>query len=178
MEPLADRTVLRICPLCEANCGLELQITGTTVTSVRGDKADVFSHGFICPKGVSLGEVDADPTRVQTPLVRNPAGELVPATWEHAFDVVRERLGTVIRNHGTESVGLFLGNPNVHSLSGAFMLPALIKAIGTSQRYSASTVDQMPKQAASAIMYGTALSVALADLDRTDYFLVLGANPL
>ena len=178
MEPLADRTVLRICPLCEANCGLELQITGSTVTSVRGDKADVFSHGFICPKGVSLGEIDADPTRVQTPLVRNPAGELVPATWEHAFDVVRERLGTVIRNHGAESVGMFLGNPNVHSLSGAFMLPALIKAIGTSQRYSASTVDQMPKQAASAMMYGTALSVALADLDRTDYFLVLGANPL
>ena len=178
MEPLPERTALRICPLCEANCGLELRISGSSVISSRGDKADVFSHGFICPKGVSLGEVAADPTRVRTPLVRDPAGEWVPATWEQAFDVVRERLGAVIRNHGAESVGMFLGNPNVHSLSGAFMLPALIKAIGTSQRYSASTVDQMPKQAASAMMYGTALSIALADIDRTDYFLVLGANPL
>ena len=178
MNPDSERTALRICPLCEANCGLELQITGSTVTSVRGDKADVFSHGFICPKGVSLGEVDADPTRLRTPLVRDSHGALVPATWDEAFAVIRTRLGEVISTHGPDSVGLFLGNPNVHSLSGAFMLPTLIKSLGTSQRFSASTVDQMPKQAASAMMYGTALSIALADIDRTDLFLVLGANPL
>ncbi len=174
----AERTALRICPLCEANCGLELVISGSSVISSRGDKSDMFSHGYICPKGVAFGEVDADPTRLRTPMVRDESGELVPATWEQAFDVVRERLGSVIRNHGPESVGLFLGNPNVHSLSGAFMLPALIKALGTSQRFSASTVDQMPKQVASALMFGTALSIALADIDRTDYFLVLGANPV
>ena len=178
MNPDSERTALRICPLCEANCGLELEITGSTVTSVRGDKADVFSHGFICPKGVSLGAVDADPTRLPTPLVRGSHGALVPATWDEAFSVIRTRLGEVISNFGPDSVGLFLGNPNVHSLSGAFMLPTLIKSLGTSQRFSASTVDQMPKQAASAMMYGTALSIALADIDRTDYFLVLGANPL
>lgn len=178
MNSDSKRTALRICPLCEANCGLELEITGSTVTSVRGDKADVFSHGFICPKGVSLGEVDADPTRLHTPLVRDSHGALLPATWDEAFSVIRTRLGEVISTSGPESVGLFLGNPNVHSLSGAFMLPTLIKSLGTSQRFSASTVDQMPKQAASAMMYGTALSIALADIDRTDYFLVLGANPL
>jgi anaerobic selenocysteine-containing dehydrogenase len=178
MNPDSERTALRICPLCEANCGLELEITGSTVTSVRGDKADVFSHGFICPKGVSLGAVDADPTRLPTPLVRDSHGALVPATWDEAFSVIRTRLGEVISNFGPDSVGLFLGNPNVHSLSGAFMLPTLIKSLGTSQRFSASTVDQMPKQAASAMMYGTALSIALADIDRTDLFLVLGANPL
>jgi anaerobic selenocysteine-containing dehydrogenase len=178
MNPDSERTALRICPLCEANCGLELEITGSTVTSVRGDKADVFSHGFICPKGVSLGAVDADPTRLPTPLVRDSHGALMPATWDEAFSVIRTRLGEVIGNFGPNSVGLFLGNPNVHSLSGAFMLPTLIKSLGTSQRFSASTVDQMPKQAASAMMYGTALSIALADIDRTDLFLVLGANPL
>jgi anaerobic selenocysteine-containing dehydrogenase len=178
MDSPTERTALRICPLCEATCGLELQISGTTVTSVRGDKADVFSHGFICPKGVSLGDVDSDPTRLRTPLIRDSSGELVPATWSEAFGVIRTRLGAVIGAGGPNSVGLFLGNPNVHSLSGAFMLPTLIKSLGTSQRFSASTVDQMPKQAASAMMYGTALSIALADIDRTDYFLVLGANPL
>lgn len=178
MKAESERTALRICPLCEANCGLALEITGSTVTSVRGDKADVFSRGYICPKGVALGEVDADPTRLTTPLVRNSAGELLPATWDEAFAVIRARLGEVIRASGPDSVGLFLGNPNVHSLSGAFMLPTFIKSLGTSQRFSASTVDQMPKQAASAMMYGTALSIALADIDRTDFFLVLGANPL
>lgn len=177
-ESLTERTALRICPLCEANCGLVLEISGNTVTSVRGDKDDVFSHGFICPKGVSFGEVDSDPTRLRTPMIRNAAGTLEPASWDDAFEVIRSRLGVVIKESGPEAVGMFLGNPNVHSLSGAFMLPAFIKALGTSQRFSASTVDQMPKQAASAMMYGTALTVALADLDRTDYLLILGANPL
>ncbi len=148
------------------------------VTSVRGDKDDVFSHGFICPKGVSFGEVDSDPTRLRTPMIRNAAGALEPASWDEAFGVIRTRLGAIVAQSGPEAVGMFLGNPNVHSLSGAFMLPAFIKALGTSQRFSASTVDQMPKQAASAMMYGTALTVALADLDRTDYLLILGANPL
>jgi len=178
MDHDSERTALRICPLCEANCGLELQISGSIVTSVRGDKKDVFSHGYICPKGVALGEVDADPTRLTTPLIKDASGALVPATWDEAFDVIRTRLGAVIGSFGPQSVGLFLGNPNVHSLAGTFMLPALIKSLGTSQRFSASTVDQMPKQAASAMMFGTALSIALADIDRTDYFLVLGANPL
>jgi anaerobic selenocysteine-containing dehydrogenase len=126
MTPDSNRTALRICPLCEANCGLELSISGSTVTSVRGDKADVFSHGYICPKGVALGEVDADPTRLNTPLVRNSRGELLPATWDEAFALIRTRLGDVIKTYGPDSVGLFLGNPNVHSMSGAFMLPALI----------------------------------------------------
>ena len=177
-ESLPERTALRICPLCEANCGLVLEISGNTVTSVRGDKDDVFSHGFICPKGVSFGEVDSDPTRLRTPMIRNAAGALEPASWDEAFGVIRTRLGAIVTESGPEAVGMFLGNPNVHSLSGAFMLPAFIKALGTSQRFSASTVDQMPKQAASAMMYGTALTVALADLDRTDYLLILGANPL
>ena len=175
-------TALRICPLCEANCGLTLSIgsrEGTgTIESVRGDKDDVFSHGFICPKGVALGELHSDPTRLRAPLVRNSRGELEPTTWKHAFEVIQERLGPIIRDHGANAVGMFLGNPNVHSLSGAFILPALIKALGTDNRFSASTVDQMPKQAASAMMFGTALSVPIPDIDRTDYFLMLGANPL
>ncbi len=173
---------LRICPLCEANCGLSLTIGSRegagTIDAVRGDKNDVFSHGFICPKGVSLGELHSDPTRLKAPLVRNSNGKLEATTWGHAFDVIRERLGPIIREHGANSVGMFLGNPNVHSLAGAFILPALIKSLGTENRFSASTVDQMPKQAASAMMFGTALSVPIPDIDRTDYFLMLGANPL
>ena len=168
----------RICPLCEATCGLVLTVEDGAVTEVRGDAEDVFSRGYICPKGVALGELHADPRRLQTPLVRRADGDLAPASWDEAFDVIRTRLRAIMTEHGPQSVALFLGNPNVHNLSGAFYLPAFIKALGTTQRFSASTVDQMPKQVACALMYGTALSVPVPDIDRTHYFLVLGANPL
>jgi anaerobic selenocysteine-containing dehydrogenase len=174
----SKESALRICPLCEATCGLVLTIDGTEVTQVRGDAEDVFSRGYICPKGVALGELHADPRRLTQPMVRQPSGELAPVTWDEAFSVIRERLTPIISEHGPQSVGLFLGNPNVHNLSGAFYLPAFIKAVGTTQRFSASTVDQMPKQVACALMYGTALSVPVPDIDRTHYFLMLGANPL
>jgi anaerobic selenocysteine-containing dehydrogenase len=110
--------------------------------------------------------------------VKGDDGQFHPATWDAAFDVIRDRLRPILTAHGPQSVGLFLGNPNVHNLSGAFYLPAFIKALGTTQRFSASTVDQMPKQVACALMYGTALSVPVPDIDRTHYFLMLGANPL
>lgn len=105
-------------------------------------------------------------------------GQFHAATWDEAFNVIRDGLRPILTDHGPQSVGLFLGNPNVHNLSGAFYLPAFIKALGTTQRFSASTVDQMPKQVACALMYGTALSVPVPDIDRTHYFLMLGANPL
>ncbi len=171
-------SALRICPLCEATCGLTLTIEGTEVTDVRGDAEDVFSRGYICPKGVALGELHADPNRLTQPMIRQSDGTLAPATWDEAFQLIRDRLGPILASHGPQSVGLFLGNPNVHNLSGVFYLPAFIKALGTTQRFSASTVDQMPKQVACALMYGTALSVPVPDIDRTDYFLMLGANPL
>lgn len=170
--------VTRVCPLCEATCGLTLTIENGSVLDVRGDAEDVFSRGYICPKGVALGELHADPRRLTTPLVRGEDGDLHPANWDDAFDHIREHLRPILTDHGPQSVGLFLGNPNVHNLSGPFYLPAFIKALGTTQRFSASTVDQMPKQVACSLMYGTALSVPVPDIDRTHYFLMLGANPL
>ncbi len=170
--------VNRICPLCEATCGLTLTIEGADVTQIRGDSEDVFSRGYICPKGVALGELHADPRRLTTPLIKGDDGQLHPGSWDEAFEVIRQRLRPILTDHGPQSVGLFLGNPNVHNLSGPFYLPAFIKALGTTQRFSASTVDQMPKQVACALMYGTALSVPVPDIDRTHYFLMLGANPM
>jgi anaerobic selenocysteine-containing dehydrogenase len=170
---------LHICPLCEATCGLRITVDGDAVAAVRGNDADVFSGGYICPKGTAIGELHHDPDRLRTPLVRNPTtSELEPATWDEAFDLIRTRLASVIGESGPDAVAFFLGNPNVHNLSSVFYLPAVIRAIGTVNRFTASTVDQFPKQVASALMYGTGLSVAVPDIDRTDYFLVLGANPL
>ena len=128
---------LRVCHLCEATCGLTMTIDGDQVTDIRGDSEDVFSRGYICPKGAALGELHADPNRLTQPMIRQGNGTLAPSTWDEAFDLNCERLGPILRDHGPSSVGLFLGNPNFHNLSGAFYLPAFIKALGTTQRFSA-----------------------------------------
>ena len=172
-----SRTALRICPLCEATCGLTLTIEGTRVTGARGDREDVFSRGFICPKGASFGAVDGDPDRLRTPLVRRD-GELREATWEEAFDAVAAGLRPVVERHGPHAVGVVLGNPNVHTMAGALYPQVLLGALGTRSVFTASTVDQMPKHVSCGLLYGDANAIPVPDLDHTDHLLLIGANPL
>ncbi|MFJ4424465.1 molybdopterin oxidoreductase family protein [Streptomyces bobili] len=172
-----SRTALRICPLCEATCGLTLTIEGTRVTSARGDRDDVFSNGFICPKGASFGAVDGDPDRLRTPLVRRD-GELREATWTEAFDAVAAGLRPVVERHGPHAVGMVLGNPNVHTMAGALYPTVLLAALGTRSLFTASTVDQMPKHVSSGLLFGDANAIPVPDLDHTDHLLLIGANPL
>ncbi|MGW5134317.1 molybdopterin oxidoreductase family protein [Streptomyces sp. NPDC004135] len=172
-----SRSALRICPLCEATCGLTLTIEGTRVTHARGDRDDVFSKGFICPKGASFGAVDSDPDRLRTPLVRRD-GELREATWEEAFDAVAAGIRPVVERHGPHAVGVVLGNPNVHTMAGGLYPPLLLAGLGTRSVFTASTVDQMPKHVSSGLLYGDANAIPVPDLDRTDHLLLIGANPL
>ncbi|HEX5924619.1 MAG TPA: molybdopterin oxidoreductase family protein [Baekduia sp.] len=170
----------RTCPLCEATCGLALEVDAAahTVTKVRGDADDVFSHGFLCPKGVSIKELHDDPDRLRTPLIKQPDGSFAPASWDDAFALIAEKLPAVIERGGRDAVAAYIGNPSAHSLAFLLYGKVLLKAIGTKNIFSASTVDQFPKQVASALMFGTGTTVAIPDLDRTDYLLCLGANPL
>ncbi|MFF8609402.1 molybdopterin oxidoreductase family protein [Streptomyces sp. NPDC015346] len=170
-------TAPRICPLCEATCGLTLTIEGTQVTGARGDRDDVFSQGFICPKGASFGEVDSDPDRLRTPLIRKD-GELREATWAEAFDTVAARIRPLVEEHGPNAVAIVLGNPNVHTMAGALYPPLLIGALGTRNLFTASTLDQMPKHVSSGLLFGDPFAVPVPDLDRTAHLLMLGANPL
>ncbi|QWB26605.1 MULTISPECIES: molybdopterin oxidoreductase family protein [Streptomyces] len=172
-----SRTALRICPLCEATCGLTLTIEGTRVTRARGDRDDVFSAGFVCPKGASFGAVDSDPDRLRTPLVRRD-GELREATWEEAFDAVAAGIRPVVERYGPNSVGVVLGNPNVHTMAGALYPTLLLAGLGTRSVFTASTVDQMPKHVSSGLLYGDANAIPVPDLDHTDHLLLIGANPL
>ncbi|WP_113704395.1 molybdopterin-dependent oxidoreductase [Nonomuraea lactucae] len=171
-------TVHRTCPLCEAVCGLTLTLDdGGHVTSVRGDKDDPFSKGFICPKGASLGRLDEDPDRLRRPLIRE--GDLWREVgWDEAFAAVKQGLDRVTERHGRGAVGVYLGNPNAHTMAGALYSAPLIRALGTRNVYSASSADQMPKHVASGLMFGHPLTIPVPDLDRTDYLLMLGANPL
>ncbi|HEX2085758.1 MAG TPA: molybdopterin-dependent oxidoreductase, partial [Solirubrobacteraceae bacterium] len=171
------RTEFRTCPFCEATCGLAITLDGDRVTQVRGDADDVFSHGFLCPKGVSIQQLHDDPSRLRTPLVRQPDGSFAEATWDDAFALIAERLPAIQAEHGRDAVAAYVGNPNAHTLAGMVYGRALLKALGSKNLYSASTVDQYPKQAACAYMFGSGAAVPVPDLDRTDHLLMLGANP-
>ncbi|CAJ1495296.1 molybdopterin-dependent oxidoreductase [[Mycobacterium] burgundiense] len=170
-------TDLRICPICEATCGLTLTIEDGRVTGARGDAEDVFSAGFICPKGASFAELDGDPHRLTGPLVRRD-GQLVEVSWTEAFDAVAEGLGAVLAEHGGKSVGVYVGNPNAHTVAGALYGSMVIKALGTRSVFSASTLDQMPKQVALGHLLGNPFAFAVPDLDRTEHLVIIGANPL
>ena len=171
-----DRTVFRTCPLCEATCGLEIEIVDDRVKRIRGDREHVMSAGFICPKGSTLKQLHEDPDRLQTPMIRE-AGVHRPASWEEAFALIAARFQEVTEQHGRSALAIYLGNPNVHQLDNTLGIRPLIKALGTKNIFSASTVDQMPKHVSSGYMFGHPLNIPVPDLDRTDYLLMLGANP-
>jgi anaerobic selenocysteine-containing dehydrogenase len=172
----SERTAFRTCPLCEAGCGLELTVKGDRVTRIRGDQQDVFSHGFLCPKGSTLRQLHDDPDRLRRPLVRRD-GELVEVGWDEAFAEVERRFTEAVERHGREAIGVYVGNPNAHNLGALVFLKPLLKALGTRNVFSASTVDQRPKELSSAWLFGGGLSIPVPDVDRTDYLLILGANP-
>ncbi|HVK72759.1 MAG TPA: molybdopterin-dependent oxidoreductase [Kofleriaceae bacterium] len=172
-------TVHRTCTLCEATCGLSIEIgdDGRTLGTIRGDAADPFSQGYLCPKAHGLGAFHDDPDRLRAPLIRK-GGELVPASWDEAFAAAIAGLDGVRRRHGQDAIAVYLGNPSAHSVDLLLYLPALIRALGTRQRYSASTLDQMPAQVVAAALYGGALTIPVPDVDRTDRLLILGGNPV
>jgi len=167
----------RICPLCEACCGLEIKVQAGKVISIRGHEADVFSAGYLCPKGVALKDLHEDPDRLRTPLIKRD-GAFVQASWEEAYAEIARRLPPLMAAHGRNATGIVVGNPSAHKIGLLTYFGKLARALGTKNVFSASTLDQMPKQLASGLMFGHWLSIGLPDIARTDYLLVLGANPL
>jgi len=174
------QTAFRTCPLCEATCGLELTLdaSGTSVARIRGDAADVFSRGFLCPKGVALKELHEDPDRLRSPMRRRDDGSFEPCSWDEALALVSAGLAGVRAAGGRNAVAVYVGNPSAHNLSSLLYARPFIKALGTRNVYTASTVDQYPKQLASGLMFGAATTVAVPDLDRAHFVLILGADPV
>jgi anaerobic selenocysteine-containing dehydrogenase len=162
--------------LCEAGCGLEITLRGDEVVRIRGDRDDVFSHGFICPKGSTLKQLREDPDRVRTPLIKRD-GTFVEATYDEAFQEIADRLLPILDAHGRNSAAIYIGNPTAHNLGAQLYGRFVIRALGSGNMFSASTVDQRPKEISSALMFGGGLTVPVPDIDRSDYLLMLGANP-
>jgi len=172
----ADGVHIRTCPLCEAMCGLRVGVEAGRVTKIRANDEDVWSRGYICPKGTTLGELHHDPDRLRAPLVR--AGEgWREVTWPEAFREVARRLRPVLAQHGKPAVTVYIGNPTAHNFSLSRYVPAFVAMSGLPVVYSAGTVDQWPKNLTAALMFGGMWAFPVPDLDRTDFLLMLGANP-
>ena len=172
-----DGKHFRACNLCEAICGLEITVENGAITDLRGDPLDPLSRGHICPKGNALIDLYADPDRLKSPLRR--AGDAwLPLEWDAAFDLVAERLKSIVAEHGDDAVAIYLGNPAVHNSGTLLSSGGFLRALRTKNRFSATSVDQLPHHRAAAEMFGHPLLLPIPDVDRTGYFLVMGANPL
>jgi anaerobic selenocysteine-containing dehydrogenase len=172
-----NRTVFRTCPLCEATCGLEITVgPQEQIVRIRGDRDDVFSHGFICPKGSTLKQLHEDPDRLRAPLMKKN-GVHVEVSWEEAWQAVADGFARVIETHGRQSIATYGGNPGAHNLGSMLYNGVVYRSAGSHNKFSASTVDQIPKHVAGGYMFGTAQSIPVPDIDHTDYLVMLGANP-
>ncbi len=167
----------RACPLCEAICGLELQFEAEKLVAIRGDAADPFSRGHICPKGNAILDLEADPDRLRKPM-RRIGDQWQEISWDDAFALAGNELANIQKEYGANSIGTYLGNPNVHHFGHIAYLPFLLKVIRSQNVFSASSVDQWPHQLVNAQMYGHQFLLPIPDIDHTDYFLMLGANPI
>jgi anaerobic selenocysteine-containing dehydrogenase len=173
------KTVYRVCPFCEATCGLEVELDGERVTRVRGDRRDPFSRGFVCPKAHGVKDLHHDPDRLRRPLRRTPTG-WEEISWQAAFDWVGERLAAVRKAHGNDAIGLYTGNPVVHDLGALAYRPVLAQALASKSLFNSAAIDTLPKIVQTGLMFGRPfpLAVPVPDIDRTKYLLVIGANPM
>jgi anaerobic selenocysteine-containing dehydrogenase len=166
----------RNCNLCEAICGIEIKVEADGRLTIRGDKDDPFSRGYICPKAVALEDIHKDNDRLRHP-VRRTANGWQRIGWDDAYDEVARNLKLVNAKHGRNSIGTYLGNPTVHNYGALLFAPGFIRSLRTRNRFSATSVDQLAHHVAAFLMFGHQLLLPIPDIDRTKLFLVLGANP-
>jgi anaerobic selenocysteine-containing dehydrogenase len=172
-----ERTHYRTCHLCEAICGVEIRLKGHEILSIRGDDADPFSRGHICPKAIAIKDIHEDPDRLRQPVKRIGNGWQT-VSWDEALDEVAARLVAIQAKHGNDSVATYFGNPQVHSYGALLGGTQLARTLRTYSRYTATSVDQLPHHFAAYFMYGHQLLIPVADLDRTQFLLAIGANPV
>ena len=171
-------TTYRSCNLCEAHCGITVTSDPEEgiIETIRGDIKDPMSKGYICPKAYGLKGIYEDLDRLRTPLIRR-GNSFEEASYEDALDLAASGLMEVKRNFGANAISTYLGNPNIHDFGSMIYHPPLQRALGTKWRFSATSIDNLPKSLSTSLMFGTS-PPAVPDIDRTDFFLIIGANPI
>ncbi|MBF7071828.1 molybdopterin oxidoreductase family protein [Glaciecola sp. MH2013] len=173
----SERKHYSTCTLCEAMCGIEVTTKGREIVNIAGDKKNPFSEGHVCPKAMALKDLYDDPDRIKKPLQKTAEG-WVELEWDDAFDKVAESLFKVQQKYGVESVGTYLGNPNAHNMGAILFGPYFYRALRSHNRYSATSVDQLPHHIVSRMLFGHQSQIPIPDIDHTHYFMVIGGNPL
>ena len=175
--PAEIKTHYRACNLCEAICGLEIKTQGDQVLSIKGDKNDPLSRGYICPKGTAMEDIFTDPDRLRKPVVRQ-GDKWVEISWQQAFDTVADKLVAVQEQHGHNAVAFYAGNPNVHNYGSMTHANVLRKAVQTKIHFSATSLDQLPHHLTSYSLFGHQSLIPIPDIDHSNYMLIIGGNPL
>ncbi|MDG1433072.1 MAG: molybdopterin-dependent oxidoreductase [Saprospiraceae bacterium] len=168
----------RTCNLCEAMCGIEITYRDKEIKSIKGDPKDPLSEGHICPKAIALQDIYNDPDRLKTPLRKKETGEWEEISWDVAYEEISTKIKSIQKEFGVNAVGSYLGNPNAHNFGNGVFLPLYLKALGTNNRYSSASADQLPHHFASNFMFGHGLIMPIPDIDRTDFMLIIGGNPM
>lgn len=175
---MPSRTIhFRTCHLCEAMCGLAIEHEGERIVAIRGDQDDVFSRGHICPKGPALAQLHTDPDRLRRPLRRTGDGwrEL---DWDEALEAAAEGIHRVQSEHGNDALAVYIGNPAAHNHATVLYGPPFLRELRTRHRYSATSIDQLPQMLVAYLMFGHQLLLPIVDIDRAEYMLIVGANPV
>ena len=176
-EKSSQTTHYHACNLCEAICGLEIILEEDKIVSIKGDKKDPLSKGHICPKAIALQDIYNDPDRLRQPVKKTDDG-WVKLSWNQAYDEVTENLKKIQKQYGKNAVGVYQGNPTVHNLEGMLFSSAFTRTLRTKNHFSATSVDQLPEQLVSSEMFGHSLLIPLPDLDRTEFVIIIGGNPV
>ncbi len=171
------KSLYGVCNLCEAICGLEYEVFQNKIQTLKGDTKDPLSKGHLCPKAYGLKDIYEDPDRIRKPMKRQK-DSWTEISWDEALDRTAFSLKKIIKKYGANAVATYRGNPNVHNLDAMLHGTQFIKSIGSKNRFSASTVDQIPHQLVAHFMFGHQLMVPIPDISRTQYFLILGGNPM
>jgi anaerobic selenocysteine-containing dehydrogenase len=173
----ASKKHFSTCTLCEAMCGIEVTTLDKQIVSIVGDKANPFSQGHVCPKAIALKDLYEDPNRIKRPLKKS-GNDWVEISWQQAFDEVADKLFSIQAEHGDDAVGIYLGNPNAHNMGSILFGPYFYRALKTNNRYSATSVDQLPHHIVSRQLFGHQQQIPIPDIDHCNYFLIIGGNPL
>lgn len=171
------KTHYRNCNICEAMCGLEIKYKDREIISIKGDQKDPFSKGYNCPKATALQDFYTDKDRLKTPIRRTATG-WEDISWDEAYAEITEKFKSIQAKHGKNALAVYLGNPNAHSLGNSMFLKPFMKSLGTINRFSSASTDQMPHHVASNFMFGAGMLIPVPDIDRTDFMLIIGGNPV
>src|SRR5262245_7491984 len=171
------RTAYRVCPFCEATCGVAIEVEGQSIMSVRGDEHDPFSRGYICPKAYGLKEQYEDPDRLRRPVRRTRSG-WEEITWDEAYGEVASRLLSIREKYGNKAIGIYTGNPVAHDFAYVYA-DVLGRALPGRTVFNSAAIDHLPKVVQTGLMFGGPFGATLPipDIDRTQHLLIVGANP-